>query len=164
MRADHLGALPLESLKARLNVSGEGLISEDAQSRLRQYGPNELPEEKVNPLLKFLSYFWGPIPWMIEAAVILPLVGTGRTSSLFSFCFLTNAVVGFWEEYQAGNAIAALKATLALHARVKRDGDGQPSRRANWSRATSSMSGSATLSPRMLDCSMAIPWRWISRP
>ncbi len=121
--ADHLGALPLESLKARLNVSGGGLISEDAQSRLRQYGPNELPEEKVNPLLKFLSYFWGPIPWMIEVAAILSLlVRHWEDFAIILALLLMNAGVGFWEEFQAGNAIAALKATLALQARVKRDG------------------------------------------
>ena len=40
-------------------------------TRLAQYGPNEIAEHKTNPLLKFLSYFWGPIPWMIEIAVIL---------------------------------------------------------------------------------------------
>ena len=38
---------------------------------MAKYGPNEIAEHKVNPLLKFLSYFWGPIPWMIEIAVIL---------------------------------------------------------------------------------------------
>ena len=43
--------------------------------RLTRYGYNELPEKKINPLLKFLSYFWGPIPWMIEVAVILSASG-----------------------------------------------------------------------------------------
>jgi H+-transporting ATPase len=61
----------LSKLQARLNASPNGLSQEEAQRRLAQYGYNELPEEKVNPLLKFLSYFWGPIPWMIEAAAIL---------------------------------------------------------------------------------------------
>ncbi len=36
-----------------------------------QYGPNEIEEKKTNPFLKFLCYFWGPIPWMIEVAVVL---------------------------------------------------------------------------------------------
>ena len=42
------------------------------------YGYNELPEEKTNPLLEFLSYFWGPIPWMIEGAVILSALVQGN--------------------------------------------------------------------------------------
>ena len=47
-----------------------GLSQSEAQHRLEEHGPNELVEKKVNPLLKFLAYFWGPIPWMIEAAAI----------------------------------------------------------------------------------------------
>ena len=73
--------------------------------------------------LKFLTYFWGPIPWMIEIAVILSAIARHWPGfAIILLLLLTNAVVGFWEEYQAGNAIAALKATLAIKARVKRDG------------------------------------------
>jgi magnesium-transporting ATPase (P-type) len=57
-----------------LGTSKEGLSSEEAGRRLKQYGPNEIPEKKVNPLIKFLSYFWGPIPWMIEIAAVLSAV------------------------------------------------------------------------------------------
>jgi H+-transporting ATPase len=82
-----------------------------------------LPEKKRHPLLEFLSYFWGPIPWMIEAAAILSaLVRHWADCVIILVLLLANAVVGFWEEFQAGNAIAALKANLALKARVKRDG------------------------------------------
>ena len=85
--------------------------------------PNEIEEKKTNELLKFLSYFWGPIPWMIEAAVILSAVARHWPDfGIILVLLLANAVVGFWEEHQAGNAIAALKATLAIKARVKRDG------------------------------------------
>jgi H+-transporting ATPase len=52
-------------------LSQAGFSQKEAQRRLAQYGTNELPEKKTNPLLKFMSYFWGPIPWMIEAAVVL---------------------------------------------------------------------------------------------
>jgi H+-transporting ATPase len=118
-----LGTASLELVKSRLEVSGEGLSTAAAQARLKQYGFNELPEEKVNPLLKFLSYFWGPIPWMIEVAAILSaVVRHWEDFGIILALLLMNAGVGFWEEFQAGNAIAALKATLALQARVKRDG------------------------------------------
>lgn len=63
-----LGNARLELVKSRLGASDQGLTQSEAQTRLKQYGYNELPEEKVNPLLKFLSYFRGPIPWMIEIA------------------------------------------------------------------------------------------------
>jgi H+-transporting ATPase len=107
----------------RLEASVSGLSQAEAKSRLAQCGFNELPEKKVNPFLKFLSYFWGPIPWMIEAAAILSaIVRHWEDFAIIMVLLLGNAVVGFWEEYQAGNAIAALKAQLAIEARVKRDG------------------------------------------
>jgi len=113
----------LSELQARLGASTDGLSASEVQRRLAQYGYNELPEKRVNPLLKFLSYFWGPIPWMIEVAVILSaLVRHWVDFGIILVLLLVNAVVGFWEEYQAGNAIAALKSKLALRARVKRDG------------------------------------------
>jgi len=68
---DDLKTLPLAELAKRLESSPDGLTGAEAAKRLTKEGPNELPEKKTNPLLKFLSYFWGPIPWMIEIAVIL---------------------------------------------------------------------------------------------
>ena len=120
---DDLKTLPMLELEAKLGSSPDGLSQAEAQKRLTQYGPNEIEEKKTNAFLKFLSYFWGPIPWMIEVAVILS--GAVRHWPDFFIILLllvSNAVVGFWEESQAGNAIAALKAKLAIKARVKRDG------------------------------------------
>lgn len=118
-----LGTAPLALIKSRLDVSGDGLSSTEAEARLKRYGFNELPEEKVNPILKLLSYFWGPIPWMIEIAAILSaVVRHWEDFAIIVVLLVMNAGVGFWEEFQAGNATAALKATLALQAKVKRDG------------------------------------------
>ena len=122
-KKDELKTLPMSEVEKRLQSSPKGLTQAEAAKRLTQYGPNEIEEKKTNPLLKFLSYFWGPIPWMIEAAVILS--GVVRHWPDFFIIFLlllANAAVGFWEEREAGNAIAALKAKLAIKARVMRDG------------------------------------------
>jgi H+-transporting ATPase len=120
---DDLKTLPLTEVEKKLASSPDGLTQVEAQKRLTQYGPNELEEKKTNELLKFLSYFWGPIPWMIEAAVILSAVARHWPDfGIILVLLLANAAVGFWEEHQAGNAIAALKAKLAIKARVKRDG------------------------------------------
>ncbi|MGB8491456.1 MAG: cation-transporting P-type ATPase, partial [Bacteroidales bacterium] len=120
---DDLKTLPMFELQTRLLTSAEGLTQEEAQKRLARYGPNEIEEKKTNPLLKFLTYFWGPIPWMIEAAVILSALARHWPDfGIILVLLLANAVVGFWEERQAGNAIDALKAKLAVKARVKRDG------------------------------------------
>ena len=123
MRQDDLKSLPLPEVEKKLASSPDGLSQTEAEKRLAQYGPNEIEEKKTNEILKFLSYFWGPIPWMIEAAVVLSAVARHWPDfGIILVLLLANAVVGFWEEHQAGNAIAALKATLAIKARVKRDG------------------------------------------
>ena len=120
---DDLKSIPMADLQKKLGSSPDGLSQAEAQKRLIQYGPNAIVEKKTNAFLKFLSYFWGPIPWMIEVAVILSgVVRHWMDFGIISFLLLSNAVVGFWEEHQAGNAIEALKARLATNARAKRDG------------------------------------------
>lgn len=123
-RGDERKELSLAELETKLEASEKGLSSSEAQRRLQQYGYNELPEKRVNPILKFLSYFWGPIPWMIEIAAVLSLlVQHWADFWIIAALLVFNGLIGFWEEYQAGNAIAALKAQLALEAKVRRDGN-----------------------------------------
>jgi H+-transporting ATPase len=120
---DELKSLPIAEVEKKLGSSPDGLTQAEAEKRLAQYGPNEIEEKKTNLILKFLSYFWGPIPWMIEAAVILSgVVGHWPDFFIILVLLVSNAFVGFWEEREAGNAIEALKAKLAVKARVKRDG------------------------------------------
>jgi len=120
---DELKTIPMPELMKKLGSSQDGLTQAEAKKRLDQYGPNEIEEKKTNMFLKFLTYFWGPIPWMIEAAVILSAVARHWPDFFIILLLLAaNAVVGFWEEREAGNAIAALKAKLAVKARVLRDG------------------------------------------
>ncbi|VAX35679.1 Lead, cadmium, zinc and mercury transporting ATPase; Copper-translocating P-type ATPase [hydrothermal vent metagenome] len=103
--------------------SQNGLTQNEVKELLNQYGYNELKEKKINPLIKFSTYLWGPIPWMIEvAAVLSALVKDWIDFGIIMVLLLANAVVGFWEEHQAGNAIEALKAKLAIQCKVKRDG------------------------------------------
>ena len=121
--ADAFKTLAMPELEKQLESSADGLTDAEAKKRLNHYGPNEIAEEKVNLVLKFLSYFWGPIPWMIEIAVVLSgIVRHWPDFFIILFLLVANAVVGFWEEREAGNAIDALKARLAIKARVKRDG------------------------------------------
>ncbi|MGB9422142.1 MAG: cation-transporting P-type ATPase, partial [Candidatus Acidiferrum sp.] len=116
---DDLKSLPLPEVEKKLGSSPAGLTQAEAQKRLTQYGPNEIAEKKTNLFLKFLSYFWGPIPWMIEGAVILSgLVRHWLDFFIILFLLFSNALVAFWEEHQAGNEIAALRAKLATKARV----------------------------------------------
>ncbi|HHF7374214.1 plasma-membrane proton-efflux P-type ATPase [Legionella bozemanae] len=120
---DDLQSMPLLELQNKLDSSPEGLSQAQAKKRLIHYGPNEIEDKKRNPLVQFLTYFWGPIPWMIEVAVILSgLVGHWPDFLIILVLLISNALVGFWEEHQAGNAIAALKASLAITCRAKRNG------------------------------------------
>jgi H+-transporting ATPase len=104
-------------------TGSDGLSSDEAARRLAEVGPNEIAEERRSVLLELLSHFWGPIAWMIEAAVVLTaVVGRWADFGIILVLLVMNGLVGFWEEHQAGNAIAALKSRLAVRARVKRDG------------------------------------------
>src|SRR5919201_1973988 len=100
-----------------------GLKPGQLQERLCKYGPNALREEKKSALSALLAYFWGPIPWMIEAAALMALiVGDWGDLAIISSLLLFNALLGFWEEHEASNALDALKNSLALRARVLRGG------------------------------------------
>ena len=112
----------LEDALKQLGTSLEGLSADDVHQRLQKYGPNALAEKKVSPILQFLSYFWGPIPWMIEVALVLSAIVQHWADLIIILVLLVfNAVIGFWQEHQASNAVEALKKQLALKARVKRD-------------------------------------------
>ncbi len=115
--------LSINDALKKFNGSKDGLTDEVVERNRGQYGYNEIEEKHVSPVVKFLQYFWGPIPWMIEAAVILSFIVKDWTDFWIILLLLfTNAIVGFIEEYQADNAVAALKDQLAISARTKRNG------------------------------------------
>jgi len=117
---------PLEKAFEELATSPQGLSASEVEERLAKYGYNVIVEKKVNPLLKFLGYFWGPIPWMIEVAAMLSLIVRHWADLIIIVVLLVfNGMVGFWQEYQAGNAVEALKKKLALKSRALRDGHWQ---------------------------------------
>jgi H+-transporting ATPase len=113
----------LSELLRSLSASANGLTSSEAAERLERFGRNEIVEKKGSAIVSFLRYFWGPIPWMIEAAAILSaLIQHWEDLGIISVLLFVNAVVGFWQEYKAGNAIELLKKKLALRAKALRDG------------------------------------------
>ena len=113
----------IEDLLRKLDVTRDGLTDQQAKQRLDQYGLNTIEVVGPSAWRKLLSYFWGPIPWMIEAAAILSaVVQHWEDFGIITALLVLNAVVGFWEEYHADTAIEVLKKKLALNARVKRGG------------------------------------------
>jgi magnesium-transporting ATPase (P-type) len=90
--------LPLAEILKQLSSSPDGLSSAEAQKRIDKYGYNELPEKKENPLLKFLSYFWGPIPIMIiVAAALSGVLRHWPDLGVILALLVLNAIVGFRE-------------------------------------------------------------------
>ncbi len=74
-----------------------GINSAQLQERLSKYGPNALTEEKKSALSAFLAYFWGPIPWMIEAAALMAfIVRDWGDFTIIASLLLFNALLGFW--------------------------------------------------------------------
>ncbi len=124
LSADEAKKLAPEEVLKRLGVDkSRGLSSSEAERRLRIAGPNEIPEKKVHPVIKFLSYFWGPIPWMIEAAAILSFIIHHWVDFwIIVTMLIINGVLGFWQEYKAENILEYLKQKLSHTARVLRDG------------------------------------------
>ncbi|HKJ31369.1 MAG TPA: plasma-membrane proton-efflux P-type ATPase [Balneolales bacterium] len=123
-QSDEFEKISIEDLKKELQADAEGLTSDEAEKRLKKYGRNKLEEKETSSLQKFLSYFWGPIPWMIEIAAVLSAIVKHWPDLIIIFVLLLfNALVGFMQENQAANAIDELKKQLALQARALRDGN-----------------------------------------
>lgn len=128
-----LERMPLEEVFEQLRTSRGGLSSADAQTRLELFGPNKLEEKPENKFLKFLSFMWNPLSWVMEAAAVMAIVlanGGGEGPDWQDFvgilCLLIiNSTISFVEENNAGNAAAALMARLAPKTKVLRDGQWQ---------------------------------------
>ncbi len=100
-----------------------GLSSDDARTRLATSGPNEMPDTALAPWRRVLAKFWAPVPWMLEAAVILQVVLHEYTeAAVIAALLLFNAALGFFNEARAQATLVALKSRLALTASVRRDG------------------------------------------
>jgi len=118
--------LSYQQILDQLKSSPEGLSTAEAEKRLLEKGENRLGEEERNLLKLLVSHFWGPIPWMIEAAALLSaVVQHWADFTIILTLLLFNAAIGFWQSYQAGNAVDALKKKLALSSHVCRDGQWQ---------------------------------------
>ncbi|KAL5061379.1 hypothetical protein RYX36_032983 [Vicia faba] len=128
-----LERIPLEQVFELLKTSPTGLSSDDAEARLQIFGPNKLEEIKENKILKFLSFMWNPLSWVMEAAALMAIAlanGGGEGPDWQDFvgiiCLLViNSTISFIEENNAGTAASALMARLAPKTRVLRDGQWQ---------------------------------------
>jgi H+-transporting ATPase len=100
-----------------------GLTSDEAHLRLKKFGPNSMPDTALHPLRSALSKFWTPVPWMLEAAIVLEVIlGKYVEAGIIAGLLVFNAALGFLQESRAQATLAALKSRLALNASVRRDG------------------------------------------
>src|ERR1039458_6727316 len=100
-----------------------GLTSDEALVRLAKFGPNAMPDTTARPWRMALAKFWAPVPWMLEAAIILQtMLHEYVEAAVIAGLLVFNAALGFFQEGRAQATLAALKSRLALSASVKRDG------------------------------------------
>jgi H+-transporting ATPase len=103
-------------------MTPSGLTSDEARSRLEKFGPNAVPDTSSDPLRRALTKFWAPVPWMLEAAIVLEVVlGKYVEAAIIGVLLAFNAALGFLQEGRAQATLAALKSRLALNASVRRD-------------------------------------------
>jgi H+-transporting ATPase len=99
-----------------------GLTGDEARRRLVKFGPNTMPDTALHPLRMALEKFWAPVPWMLEAAIVLELaLGKYVEAAIIAGLLAFNAVLGLFQESRAQATLAALKSRLALNASVRRD-------------------------------------------
>ena len=99
-----------------------GLTSDEARRRLEKFGPNAVPDTALHPLRRALTKFWAPVPWMLEAAIVLEIVlGKYVEAAIIAALLAFNAVLGFFQKGRAQATLAALKSRLTLNAAVRRD-------------------------------------------
>src|SRR5580658_4418470 len=114
--------VPAEPASGKDNVS-RGLTGDEARARLGQYGPNAMPDAAIRPWRMALGKFWAPVPWMLEAAIILQAaLHEYIEAAVIAGLLVFNAALGFFQEGRAQATLAALKSRLALTASVRRDG------------------------------------------
>ena len=100
-----------------------GLSSADVLKRRAKFGFNEVPEEKERTIVVLLRQMWGPVPWMIEVALILELVlGHIPETLILAGLLVLNAVLESVQEQRARIAVELLRKRLEIYARVERDG------------------------------------------
>ncbi len=99
------------------------MTSAEARARLEQFGANAVREEPPHPLRQFLNRFWAPIPWLLEATVIIQLFLHEQVeAAVIGGLLVANAVLGFLQEGKAQKALALLRQQLRVEARVRREG------------------------------------------
>src|ERR1039458_3860003 len=112
-----------EPEKPAQTAPAAGLTSTEARSRLERDGPNAMPDTSVHPLRNALTKFWAPVPWLLEAAIVLELVlDKYLEAAVIASLLIFTAALAYFQEGRAQATLKALRSRLALNASVQRDG------------------------------------------
>ena len=105
------------------NIASNGLTSAEAHSRLQKDGPNAMPDVSAHPLRNALAKFWAPVPWLLEASIVLQVVlHKYAEAAVIAGLLVFNAALAYFQEGRAQATLKALNSRLALNASVERDG------------------------------------------
>jgi magnesium-transporting ATPase (P-type) len=118
-------AMPEEDVLFELHTSRNGLSSEEASGRLKQYGINELPIRKPPTILKILLHqIFNPLIFILMAAAIASLAIKEMADAIFIFIVIVlNSVMGAYQENSAEKSAYGLRVMLKINALVLRDGE-----------------------------------------
>lgn len=125
MTTDHAVAVapPARPAAPVQNAAPSGLTSDEAKGRLEKDGPNAMPDTSAHPLRNAFAKFWAPVPWLLEAAIVLQVVlHKDLEAAVIAGLLVFNAALAYFQESRAQATLTALKSRLALNASVRRDG------------------------------------------
>ena len=101
-----------------------GLSNAEATFLLRKDGPNSMPDTSAHPLSDALLKFWAPVPWLLEASIVLEIVlHKYLEAAVIAGLLVFNAGLAYLQEGRAQATLSALKSRLALKASVRREGE-----------------------------------------
>jgi H+-transporting ATPase len=110
----------------RPQAAGVGLTGVEAERILGEVGPNVTAEERPHPWRSLALKFWAPVPWMLEATIVLELsLGKAIEAGVVAALLVFNGLVSFVQERRAQAALDLLRRRLTVLARVRRDGTWQ---------------------------------------
>lgn len=120
---DEYKTIPAAEALKLLATTLDGLAESEAQRRLTLFGRNEIPTEKRRPVVDFLSRFWGPMPWLLELAIVLSVILKHHLEAvIIAVLVVINSVIGYRHHQSSQKSLELLRERLAIKARLLRAG------------------------------------------
>ena len=118
-----VSASPRPDARPAHDIASIGLTSDEARARLEKDGPNAMLDTSAHPMRNALAKFWAPVPWLLEASIVLEIaLHKYYEAAVIAALLVFNAALAYFQESRAQATLAALKSRLALNASVQRDG------------------------------------------